>query len=160
MHNVTLRKILSVLVDDFGYREVRKSLETCYADTATNNAQEKSAVTRSSKPRVKANARFVVEALEVHDDRKKTILMTLADEYEKKAFMPNMNNVRAFLAQHKQDTSRIKSRQQAASTVFKCLAEWDTDNLHELHMRGTYGRPKSLSVIAESIESVGQQNRI
>lgn len=160
MHNVTLRKILSVLVDEFGYQEVRELLETCYADTAKNDAQEKSASARSSKPRAKPNARSVVDALEVSDDRKKNILMTLADEYEKKVFMPNMNNVRAFLAQQKQDTSGIKSRQHAASTVFKCLAEWDTDSLRELHTRGPYGRPKSLSVIAESIESVAQQNRI
>lgn len=160
MHNVTLRKILSALVDDFGYHEVRDLLETCSAEAAKRSAQEKPASDRNNKPRVKPNARTIVEALEVDDDQKKDVLLTLADEYERKAFMPNMNNVRAFLAQQRQDTSRIKSRQQAVSAVFKCLAEWGTDSLRELHIRGTYGRPKSLSVIAESIESVGRQSRI
>ncbi|MCY4463772.1 MAG: hypothetical protein OXC26_25760 [Albidovulum sp.] len=160
MQNITLRKILSALVDDFGYQEVRNLLETCYAEAGKGGAQEKSGSVRYNKPRVKPCARTVVESLKVDDDQKKKTLMILADEYEKKAFMPNMNNVRAFLAQQGQDTSRIKSRQQAVSAVFNCLAEWGTDSLRELHIRGTYGRPKSLSVIAESIESVGRQNRI
>ena len=160
MRNITLRRILSALVDECGYQRVRNLLETCDPETRRGGAQEKSGSDRSNKPRVKPSARTVVEALEVDDDQKRNILLVLADEYEEKAFMPNMNNVRAFLAQQGQDTSRVKSRQQAVAAVFKCLAEWGTDSLRELHIRGTYGRPKSLSVIAESIESVGRQNRI
>lgn len=160
MHKVTLRKILSALVDDCGYQEVRDLLETCYAEAEKGGAQEESPSGRNNKPRVKPSARTVVEALEISDDKKKNILMTLADEYERKVFMPNMNSVRAFLTRQRQDISRFKSRQQAASAVFKCLAEWGTDSLRELHMRGTYGRPKSLSAIAESIVSAGRQNRI
>lgn len=162
MHNVTLQKILSALVDDFGYQEVRDLLETCDAEAVTKGVQKKFVSERNnrSRVRVKPSARTVVEALEVDDEQKKNALMTLADEYERKTFMPNMNNVRAFLDQQRQDTSRIKSRQQAVSAVFKCLAEWRTDSLRELHRRGTYGRPKSLSVIAESIENFGRQNRI
>ena len=160
MHKITLQKILSALVDDFGYHEVRKLLETCYAESAKGGTLEKSPSGRNNKPRAKPDARTIVEALEVNDEQKKSVLMTLADEYERKTFMPNMNNVRAFLAHESQDTSRLKSRQQAASAVFKCLADWGTDSLRELHMRGIYGRPKSLSVIADSIESAGRQNRI
>ena len=70
--------------------------------------------------------------------------------------MPNVNHVRAFLRQQGKDGSRVKSRQQAVSIVFKCLAGWETQNLRELDVRGAYAGPKSLSVIAESIERAGQ----
>lgn len=160
MHNLTLQKILSALVDDFGYKEVHDLLELCNSEATKKDVQRKSTSEPNNKRRVKPSARAVVEALEIDDEQKKIILMTLADEYEKKVFMPNINNVRAFLTRQRQDTSRIKSRQQAISVVFRCLAEWNTDSLRELHVRGTYGPPKSLSVIAESIESVGRQHRI
>ena len=101
-----------------------------------------------------------MEALEIADEGKKDILMVLANEYECKRLMPNINSDRAFLTQKRQDASGVKSRQQAVSAVFKCLAAFETQELCEFRKRGTYSGPKSLSVIAKSIENVGQQNRI
>lgn len=160
MKENTLRKILSALVDDFGYQEVRKSLEGFDVGAERARASKKSAVESHEKPRAKPNAIAIVESLTVKEEGKRDILMTLAKKYEEKAFMPNVNSVRAFLDQQGQDVSRIKSRQQAVSVVFKCLADWETQSLHELYIRGLYGPPKSLSVIAESIENMGQQNRL
>ncbi len=160
MRHVAAQRILSALVDEFGYRNVVHLLEACDAKVGKGDTKKESASTRNKNPRAKPNARNVVEALKVEDEQKKVVLMTLADEYEQKAFMPNIHNVRAFLNQQKQDTSRVKSRQQAVSAVFECLARWGTDNLRDLHIRGTYGRPKSLAVIADSIESAGRQSRI
>ena len=73
--------------------------------------------------------------------------------------MPNINHVRAFLDEEGEDISRVKSRQQAVSVVFKHLADWEIPRLWELDARGLYGPPKSLSTIAKSIEDFGQQNR-
>ena len=86
--------------------------------------------------------------------------MVLANEYEDRKLMPNINSVRAFLTQKGQDASGVKSRQQAVTAVFKCLATLETQELCEFHKKGAYAGPKSLSVIAKSIESAGQQNRI
>ena len=160
MQKNTLRKILSVLVDDFGYEEVRKSLDGLGSKTARVRAPGAPAGKRRGKPRTKPNAITAVESLSVVDEGKKNALIALARKFEEKAFMPNVNHVRAFLRQQGKDSSRIKSRQQAVSIVFKCLANWETQNLRKLNARGAYGGPKSLSVIAESIERAGQQNRL
>ena len=101
-----------------------------------------------------------VESLEILDDGKKKILLLLAKEYEEKKFMPNINSVRAFLAQQGHDISGIKSRQQAVTVVFKYLTNLETQMLCEFHKRGSYAGPKSLSVIASSIENVAQQHRL
>ena len=158
MRKNTLRKILSVLVDGFGYEEVRKSLDGLGSETAAvktpGTLQGKRG--KRPRPRTKPNAITAVESLSVSDEGKKDALMALARKFEKKAFMPNVNHVRAFLRQQGQDGSRVKSRQQAVSIVFKCLAGWETQNLRELDVRGAYAGPKSLSVIAESIERAGQ----
>ena len=164
MRENTLHRILSALVEDFGYHEVRKSLDDFSANETRAYVSKKSVLRKSSfgsydKSKVKKNAITIVEALGVEDERKRDILLVLARQFEKKAFMPNVNSVRGFLEQQGKDISRIKSRQQAVSTVFKCLAGLETHNLCEMHTKGLFGGPKSLSVIAESIERAGQKNR-
>ena len=159
MQEITLHKILSALVEDFGYHEVRRSLDDLSANATKSGISRKSSPSSNDRSMVKRNAITIVEALGIEDERKQDILLVLARRFEKKAFMPNVNSVRAFLEQQGKDTSRIKSRQQAVSTIFKCLADLETHSLCEIHAKGLFGGPKSLAAIAESIERVGKQNR-
>ena len=160
MQEGTLRRILSALVDDFGYQEVRKSLDDFCTRETRDGAERKSSLGGQDKSRVRQNAIDIVETLVVDDERKRDILLVLAQRFEKKAFMPNVNSVRAFLEQHGKDVSHIKSRQQAVSAIFKCLADLETRSLCEMHSKGLFGGPKSLAVIADSIEKAGQQSRL
>lgn len=159
MQEGTLHRILSALVDDFGYHEVRKSLDGFSANETRAGVSRKSSLGGHDTSRVKQNATAIVEALGVEDERKRDILLVLAQRFEKKAFIPNVNSARAFLEQQGKDISRIRSRQQAVSTIFKCLADFETHSLCEMHAKGLFGGPKSLAVIAESIERAGQQSR-
>ncbi len=160
MQERTLRKIVSALVDDFGYEAVHTSLESCRADARTIEDAKRSTSVISSKSRLRMSAPAFVETLKIVDEGKKDVLLVLAKEYEEKKLMPNIKSVRAFLTQKGQDASGVKSRQQAVAVVFKCLATWEIQELCEFHKKGAYAGPKSLSVIAKSIEHVGQQNRI
>ena len=156
MQKGTLRKLLSTLVDDCGYVAVRETLKAFAPAPGSTSVSGEFSAKRLKKPRAKPNALSAVQSLTLGDEEKKGVLMVLARKYEEKTFMPNVNHVRAFLEQEGKDTSRIKSRQQVVSTVFKCLADWDTRQLRELDSRGVYGPPKSLSVIARSIEQFGR----
>jgi len=155
MQRETLRKLLSVLVDECGYEAVRESLGG-FAPTQTRA----SAVKKPGRQRTKPNAISTVESLGISDEGKKSVLMLIARKYEEKTFMPNINHVRAFLEQEGEDITYVNSRQQVVSTVFKHLASWETSKLRELNVSGAYSPPKSLSVIAESIENLGKQNRL
>lgn len=159
MKKDTLQKILLALVDDFGYRDVRRTLEGFSESTTKIKGLRKTSAIGRGKAKTKRGAVAIVEALEIDNEEKKEILLSLAGKFEKKTFMPNINNVRAFLAQQGQDISHIKSRQQTVPTIFKCLADWEANSLNEMHDTGEYSGPKSLSVIAESIEKAGRQNR-
>lgn len=161
MHTNTLRKLLSILVDDCGYDVIRNVLDDfapAQADKSASRDKDGS-VTRPRKSRAKLDAVAVVNSLVSMDEERKNILMTLARKYEGKTFMPNVNHVRAFLEREGEDASRIRSRQQAVYAVFRYLAGWDTPRLQELDSRGLYGPPKSLSAIAGSIENFGRPNR-
>ena len=162
MQQNTLRKILSALVEDYGYQSVRTCLEDCAAGRRKLKVTGESTSVGNNKTRARPRPRAmeVVENLEIGDQEKKQILVALAREFEEKSFMPNVNNVRAFLTRQGQDASRVKSRQQAVTAVFRCLADWETQSLFEFQKKGSYGGPKSLAAIAETIEKVGQQNRL
>ena len=159
MQKNTLRNILLVLVDDFGYEAVQTSLQRCRAGARTIEGPKQPASLGRSKSRPRRSAMAVVETLDIVDVEKKDILLVLAKAYEEKKFMPNLNMVRAFLTQHGHDVSKVKARQQVVPTLFKCLASLETQKLCELHERGLYAGPKSLAVIARSIEDYGTAKR-
>ena len=159
MKKAALRSLLSALVEDCGYEAVRKALEDCAPARANAPVLMNASVKRPRKPRPKPNAVAVVESLALPDEEKKNALMALAKKYEEKRFMPNVNSVRAFLEKAGEDISRVKSRQQVVSKVFRRLADWETDKLRELDVRSLYGPKKSLSVIARAIEAAGRRRR-
>ncbi len=159
MKKTALRSLLSILVEDCGYEAVRRALEDCGPARASAPVSINASVKRARKPRPRPNAVAIVESLALPDEGKKNALMALARKYEEKRFMPNVNSVRAFLEEEGEDVSRVKSRQQVVSRVFRRLADWETDKLRQLDVRGSYGPPKSFSVIARAIEAAGRRRR-
>ena len=153
MNHAQLQKSLSELVGNFGYDVVRKALRDAQPTTdkhepavrRVNGAQHPDA------KRVRPTAMEIVASINVADDEKQALLLTLAKKYEEKEFMPNVNHVRDFLCNDR-DVSRIKSRQQVTSAVFKKLANLETANLREIMERGLYGPTKRLADYARAIE--------
>ena len=170
MKQEQLQKTLSDLVKGFGYENVRKTLSEMRSGKSTiinrvnRGAKIRRAVVDESsiKPtikRTKPNAVKVVRSLDITDREKKEILFTMAEKYEAKEFMPNVNHVRDFLGDGERDVSRIKSRQQVTVAVFKQLFDLETDKLREMLERGLYGPPKRLEIFAKAIEGFNRQDR-
>ncbi len=167
MKQEQLQERLGVLISGFGYETVRKTLsEMRLEKSAVANRGAKTrriaAEERSVKPtkqKTKLNAMNVVESLDLTNDEKKEILFIMAKKYEAKEFMPNVNHVRDFLSGGERDVSRIKSRQQVTSAVFKQLAGLETRKLREIIDRGLFGPPKRLESYARAIEGFSRQDR-
>lgn len=173
MRQAQLQKTLGDLVTDFGYETVRKTLGKMHAAKltpvshrakpgdvgGTNSAQ------KLNKKSHKPNAIKCIQSLAIVDTEKNEILATLAEKYEAKEFMPNVNHVREFLFDGERDVLRIKSRQQVTVVVFKKLATLETEKLQEMLDRGLYGSPKRLESYARAIEGFrrplrSEQNQI
>lgn len=162
MKKRALMQILAGLVEECGYETVRRVLEQNQpakpesAKVATKkNNRPKNPKSGKSRP----NAITAVESLALTGGEKKRVLERLAEKYEQKAFMPNVNHVRIFLSALGVDVSRIKSRQNATVRVFKHLAEMPQDELLEIESSGRYGPPKRLADIAEAIHTFGKHQR-
>ncbi|WP_424947386.1 hypothetical protein [Candidatus Spongiihabitans sp.] len=166
MKQEQLQKRLGVLINSFGYKTVRKTLgEMRVEKSAAANRGAKirrvgtdELTITPTKKRIKPNAANVVKSFDITDREKKAILFIIAEKYEAKEFMPNVNHVRDFLGGAR-DVSRIKSRQQVTSAVFKQLAGLETSELHEMLDRGFYGPSKRLESYAKAIEGFARQDR-
>ena len=160
MRKNTLRKVISALVEEFGHQSVRKILDDCITEAVSKSSIGEPSTHVYNQSKWKRTATNFVKSLEIDDEEKRDILLILAEKYDNSQFMPNANNVRAFLKQQEKDATGIKSRQQAIPYIFGCLADLETQKLSELHRRGLYGTPNSLSVIARSIENAGSRRRL
>lgn len=165
MKQQQLQETLTDLVGSFGYENVRKTLgamraaESATAKRATRNSAKGAAQSPTQPGKKKPNAVRVARSLAIADDEKQKILFELAEKYEAKEFMPNVNHVRDFLNDGERDVSRIKSRQQVTVAVFKRLGGLETGKLREMLERGLYGPPKRLAPYARAIEGFRRPNR-
>lgn len=161
MRQKNLQTALSALVAECGYASVIRSLEKMRpkdkgADVVTPPPNNKEP---AKKPRVKKDAVAVVASLDLPEGEKKRALVRLAERYENKTFMPNVNHVRAFLEGMGMDVSRIKSRQQVTVRVFKHLADMPEGEVQDVEHSGCFDPPKSLDVIADAIHAFGRRQR-
>lgn len=155
-----LEETLSSLVAVYGHRKVQNKLDRLKSgrDASTKHRQHCETAKKSAgKPRRDAMA--VAESLDLIDPAKKAVITDMAQRYEAKKFMPNVNHVRAFLESLGEDVSRVKSRQQVTVSVFKKLAELETPVLLDMQNRGLYGPPMTLGPIADAIGRFGQSRR-
>lgn len=163
MRQRQLQETLAGLVGRFGYDNVRQTLtalRTAESAATKRNAASKDAGQSSAKQsKNKPDAVRIARALAIADAEKREILFALAEKYEAKEFMPNVNHVRDFLNDGERDVSRIKSRSQVTGTVFKRLGGLETGKLREMLERGLYGPPKRLAPYARAIEGFRRHNR-
>ena len=162
MKPTQLEETLSSLVAVYGHRKVQNkldSLKPCRDASATHRQHRETAKRAADKPKPRRDAVAVAESLDLSDPEKKAIILDMAQRYEAKKFMPNVNHVRAFLESLGEDVSRVKSRQQVTASVFKKLAELETPVLLDMQNRGLYGPPMTLGPIADAIGRFGQSRR-
>ena len=157
MNKKTLAKQLTALIGDFGYDNVRKTLGE--VRRARKRAVKPNKLARNRVARPKPNAVAVVASLDFDESEKRDFLSHLAEDYEAKQFMPNVNHVRSFLMHDHENPALIKSRQQVTVKVFKKLAEMSLQELRDLEFDGAYGPPKRLATYAEAIENFGRHLR-
>ena len=156
MKNKLLTNLLTALVDNFGYDKVRAAWDEIQS-RPNGGIVRKTARVRVARP--KPDAVAVVAAMNLEDSEKREFLSHLAQKYEAKQFMPDVNHVRNFLMQDHENPALIKSRQQVTVRVFKKLTAMDLQELRDLEFYGAYDPPQRLATYAEAIENFGRHLR-
>ena len=148
-HDENIKQRLLAFVDEFGYEAVRKALTAVKRSLSPKRAANSTRAVRPLRPR--KTAVEIVQAMDLPGGEKRDLLAALAAQFEDKRFMPNTNHARHFLAGIGKDSARIKSRKQAASSIFKTLATMDINELREIDDSGIYGPSKRLATYARAI---------
>ena len=107
----------------------------------------------------KNSAQQLVQTLPTLAPDQKKFLYRLAQKYDAKQFMPNVNHVRSFLMHEHSDPARIKSRQQVTRRVFAKLARMPLAELKEIEAGGFYAPEKRLATYAAAINNYGRRLR-
>ena len=96
MQRKNIQAVLSVLVGECGYDAIERALMRL-RPAPPGAVKSPTKGKKPTKSRSKKSAVAVVDSLDLPEGEKKRVLKRLAERYENKTFMPNVNHVRAFL---------------------------------------------------------------
>ena len=152
--NELLDRLLLVLLDKWGMDAIMNRLQELSPDHGASPRSKQ--VTRPK--RTKATPTKLVEQLDLPVDSRDALL-TLAQLYESKKFLPTAGSIRNFLTMKGIEEQPPKNRSDAFRVVLKLLASSPPAEVHQLVESEVHGGPTRLAPISEAIEAFGQRNR-
>ena len=165
MTNAKLKDTLRVIVSQYGFEQVDRSLrEIRFADRQPKSSKQNKvlsdneAVTKPQKKRTKVNAPEYVAKMELSAE-KEPIAVELANRFEDKAFLPTFGDIRNFCQIYGIDEPASKSRASAIPRVFKFIATMETDEIQTILDDGMFSGPSRLRPISDAIRRNGRAAR-
>lgn len=135
---------LRLLVQQYGIAQVRRRL---------------SAITRPPKqPRVRRSAPDYVTGMNPPSNQKERLL-TLAQLFEERNFLPTAADIRNFFEAYGVSTAKVKARQDAMPLIFRFLYSLSDERLDRIIKEGSFTGPSELGPIADAIKAQGVSMR-
>src|SRR6266702_3682909 len=129
---------LRLLLQQYGVVEVRRRLN---------------AIARPPRrPRVRKSARDYVTGMNPPSSQKER-LITLAQLFEEKRFLPAAADIRNFFEAYGAAPTKIKARQAAIPLIFRFLSSLSDERLDRIISEGAFSGPSELGPIAEAIKA-------
>ncbi len=146
-----LKELLLPLINQWGREAVLHAIEEI-DDTPTKEDGSHQRVTRRLGSRVKTGAFTLAQKASVEPE-KKALLLDLARQFEHRAFLPSIGDVRAFLEMRGQDSRGLKQRPEAFRRVIKAVVEMPKDSLQQLVLNNeNAGGPSQLGPLSDAIK--------
>ncbi len=160
-----LRELLAPLVKQWGCDEVIRA--TYYLDQFESDSwsQKKEAFEgrkelsdRKKSQSQRPNAVMIVERANVPRE-KRMLLINLASQFEHKAFLPTVSDVRNFLEMRGQDARGIKQRPEAFRKILKALIDTPDESLERLSKSIRHSGPSQLGPLSDAIKAASASVR-
>jgi hypothetical protein len=146
-----LKELLLPLINQWGREAVLHAIEEL-EDTPTKEDGSHQRVTRRPGTKVKTGAFTLAQRASVEPE-KKALLLDLARQFEHRAFLPSIGDVRAFLEMRGQDSRGLKQRPEAFRRVIKAVVEMPKDSLQQLVLNNeNAGGPSQLGPLSDAIK--------
>lgn len=157
--NALLVRLIEVLVDEWGPEQVETTVHEVVAggvsgpqETGTHPAA-RSAGSRASR---KFNAAEQVERLGEKEPRR-DVLLEIAEQYDRKQFLPSVADLREFLILSGERPSGIKDRTEGFRILLKVLLSMPTDRLRDVSSAAKHAGPSKLGPISDAISAAGER---
>ena len=136
---------LRLLVQQYGIAEVRRRLSAIIGRRG------------SSHPR--KSARGYATGMNVPSSQKERLL-TLAQRFEEKRFLPTASEIRNFFEAYGASSVKFRTRQNAIPSVLRFLSSLSDEKLDRIIKEGSFAGPSELGPIATAIKakSVSMKN--
>lgn len=158
-----LEHMLLVLVGRWGYDKVERSLVKIARSIAPSEEFEsrlfrKIHQDRGVDERIYKNYNRKLSALDLVErtntpEKKKSLLLDLARQYERKDFLPRMGDVKYFLEMQGHDAGNIKQRPEAFRKVLSAIHDMPEEYLEKLVKSSRYSGPAQLGPLSDAIKS-------
>lgn len=159
-----LRAALASMVEQYGFKTVSRILHEMEARAPGPNAGGKAkAQTRRQRKngrrtKQRLSAVDFVESMEVPSARE-AVVRRAAEEFERRAFLPTLNDVRSFCEAYGIEEPRSRSRASGISRIFKFLVTMDVADVQRMLDDRVFSGPAELGPIADAIRDKAKEYR-
>jgi hypothetical protein len=157
-----LRSLLAVLVDEWGYEVVRMRLDESRSGGPAQpegSSQDESKVTKGGAgerrlEKVTASSLASKVSLPSHHKR---LIELLAEQYDRKQFLPTASDIRYFFEVHGEMPPMVKQRIEAFRKVLRLLSTLPESALQRIIEDDAHRGPSRLAPLSEAMRGVGEQ---
>ena len=157
-----LRDMLRSLITEFGDREVEHCLQSLISDLPSKRVEQGGNVPRTEPHDKSKKQKTTAVALASRisaSGRMKSLIMELADQFDKKELLPSIGDVRSFLELRGHRFLTTKQRADSFRAVLQILQELNEAELEALSSGGAQTGPTELGPLSDSIEFAGNSRR-
>ena len=167
MRTSKLETTLRLIVQEHGLGSVLEALGKIASEDdmqsapplAVNGVDNQAKPRKSRKHSPKPNAAEYAAKMELPPEKQATVV-TLAERFERKDFLPTFGDIRNFCDMYGIDVPASKTRASAIPRVFKFLAnEMESDEIQRILDYELFSGPSRLGPIADAIRRNGRASR-
>lgn len=156
-----LRAALRSMVEQYGFKTVSRVLHEMEArDAGPNSGGKAKAPARRQRKRIKRRLSAVdfVQSMEVPAERA-AVVRRAAEEFERRAFLPTLHDLRSFCEAYGIEEPRSRSRASGIPRIFKFLVTMAVADVERMLDDRVFSGPVELGPIADAIRDKAKEYR-
>lgn len=154
-----LSRLVETLVEEWGRDEVGAALAAISEKSPRSGQPGGRGIVSSSRAREqsrKPNAADLVERTRVDGERRE-VLLVIAEQFDRKQFLPSVADVREFLILSGERPGGLKDRSEAFRTLLQTLLELPEERLRDVSRAAMTAGPSQLGPISDAISQAGER---
>ena len=153
-----LRSALGSMVERYGLATISRILREIETGGTRPNRRGKTKSRKRLKSKSRRSAVDFVQSMEVPAERA-AVVRRAAEDFERRAFLPTLSDVRSFCETYGIEEPKSKSRASGIPRIFKFLVTMDVADVEKMLDDRMFSGPAELGPIADAIRHKAKEYR-